>query len=397
MDNITHSLAGYLIAKTAASQNPKKQEAIVWTTLIGSNLPDIDFAVQLVDPSNKLQYLLHHRGYTHSIIFAVPLGFIASWAATKITGIGSLPTRRLFLLGVVSVVLHILADYFNNYGVHPFSPFFNKWYYGDSIFIIEPLIWLCCLPLIFLTVKNSLIKAGSLLLEVSILALVWLRLFNSTAVAVILTIWAGLFLGIQSKWKSVIPAVTGMALTLLVFWIGSFQAKAYLISVLKQIRGVSIEPQQLSVSPSPSNPFCWSFVFTHINTNKEYTAKVGVVSLWPSVFSPSACHFRTGIGSKNLVATSHIAAPVSDHIYWIGEMVKPVTEYYELKNQYCQFNQFSKFSRAPAWFKKDGRWFVTDLRFDGTGRNGFFTFQLNQDAPCNYSFAPWSAPVEQVF
>src|SRR4051812_26763726 len=40
-------------------------------------------------------------------------------------------------------------DFTNSYGVHPFWPFYNGWSYGDSVFIVEPLIWAAAAPLVF--------------------------------------------------------------------------------------------------------------------------------------------------------------------------------------------------------------------------------------------------------
>src|SRR5262249_8885402 len=42
------------------------------------------------------------------------------------------------------VLLHIFADSWNSYGVHPFFPLDNSWYYGDYIFIVEPIVWVIC-------------------------------------------------------------------------------------------------------------------------------------------------------------------------------------------------------------------------------------------------------------
>src|SRR5687768_1114261 len=51
---------------------------------------------------------------------------------------------------LLTPLLHIAMDFGNNYGVHPFWPLDNRWFYGDSIFIIEPLFWAACAPLAFI-------------------------------------------------------------------------------------------------------------------------------------------------------------------------------------------------------------------------------------------------------
>ncbi len=44
---------------------------------------------------------------------------------------------------------HLGMDSLNSYGVHPFWPFNNEWFYGDSVFIVEPLYWIAAAPMFF--------------------------------------------------------------------------------------------------------------------------------------------------------------------------------------------------------------------------------------------------------
>ena len=57
--------------------------------------------------------------------------------------------RVLIVLAVLAPLLHLALDFTNSYGVHPFWPVDNHWYYGDAVFIVEPLIWACSAPLLF--------------------------------------------------------------------------------------------------------------------------------------------------------------------------------------------------------------------------------------------------------
>ncbi|MBF6907484.1 metal-dependent hydrolase, partial [Acinetobacter baumannii] len=43
---------------------------------------------------------------------------------------------------VLGLGLHLGMDALNVYGVHPFAPFDPRWYYGDMVFIVEPVFWL---------------------------------------------------------------------------------------------------------------------------------------------------------------------------------------------------------------------------------------------------------------
>lgn len=46
------------------------------------------------------------------------------------------------------LLLHLLMDYLNPFGLHPFHPFDSRWYFGDLVFILEPVFWVTfCIPL----------------------------------------------------------------------------------------------------------------------------------------------------------------------------------------------------------------------------------------------------------
>ena len=76
MDTLTHTLAGLVLGECAARSQPAAATALsleqrrpLYITLltIGSNLPDSDFLYSLITGS-KLDYLLHHRGHTHTLL-----------------------------------------------------------------------------------------------------------------------------------------------------------------------------------------------------------------------------------------------------------------------------------------------------------------------------------------
>jgi hypothetical protein len=49
---------------------------------------------------------------------------------------------RFWLLIAIALASHLALDALNSYGVHPFYPVDNKWYFGDAVFILEPWLWL---------------------------------------------------------------------------------------------------------------------------------------------------------------------------------------------------------------------------------------------------------------
>lgn len=147
MDNITHSLIGALIGQTGL----KKLSGLGMPTLIiAANIPDIDAACFLwLDGTEHLGF---RRGITHGplamlilplLLTAAVVGF-DRWQARR----GKRPATRdpvrfgpLYLLAAVGALSHPAFDWLNNYGVRLLEPFSSRWFYGDSIFIIDAWMW----------------------------------------------------------------------------------------------------------------------------------------------------------------------------------------------------------------------------------------------------------------
>jgi inner membrane protein len=146
MDNVTHTLAGALLAECGL----KKRAALAYPALlIGANLADIDVLSYLF--GGGLTALGFRRGWTHGIlavaIFPFVLAFFLVWWESlrrRRADIHSLADRRRSgfgaLVGVsaVAIVSHPLLDLLNNYGVRLLMPFSSRMFYGDSAFIIDP-------------------------------------------------------------------------------------------------------------------------------------------------------------------------------------------------------------------------------------------------------------------
>ena len=91
--------------------------------------------------------LLHyHRGITHSIVGTLLLSLLipslfwlgdlilAAWRQRART----LRFRGLLLASLIVSATHPLMDWTNNYGVRPLLPWSGKWFYGDLVFIVDP-------------------------------------------------------------------------------------------------------------------------------------------------------------------------------------------------------------------------------------------------------------------
>jgi inner membrane protein len=130
MFNSTHSLVGLALARTGFDRRVPHAS---WIAVIAANIPDIDI-IALVWGTPA--YIDHHRGITHTIVGVPLLALMLAAIGWKVRG----EFRWTFLLALLGAASHLLLDYGNNYGLRPFLPLNNAWYYGDTLFIIDPLL-----------------------------------------------------------------------------------------------------------------------------------------------------------------------------------------------------------------------------------------------------------------
>lgn len=147
MDNITHSLVGYTIARAGLGRRtPYAAAALV----IASNAPDVD--VVSVFRGGSVAYLAAHRGFTHGLLGFVVLAAataatLTAWLAWRRRGDAGLPpvslaiAGRLFGLALCGVMLHALMDLPTSYGTRLFSPLDWTWYALDWLPIVDIFLW----------------------------------------------------------------------------------------------------------------------------------------------------------------------------------------------------------------------------------------------------------------
>jgi inner membrane protein len=140
MDNLCHTLAGAALGEAGL----KRRTALGSVTLmLASNLPDIDVAVFATDTLA----MSFRRGWSHGIVAQVllPAIFAAvmlAWdrwrrpATREATRFGS-----LLLLSYIGVWLHVVMDWLNSYGIRLLKPFSDRWFYGDALYIIDPILY----------------------------------------------------------------------------------------------------------------------------------------------------------------------------------------------------------------------------------------------------------------
>lgn len=377
MDNVTHSLIG-LAAGEAWAVTRKKERAPLWiASLLANNFPDIDVPIGSWLTQDGLSRLLFHRGHTHTLAFIPVQGlvlFFLLWLLyRKKPHFSARDTLGVVLLGLG---LHIFADSWNSYGVHPFWPFDNRWYYGDFVFILEPWIWVILLPPLFFATNSKIFRVLFSIFGGGIMIAAWTNEMVPLLVAGMLSIFLVGFTLLQrwipSPGRRVASAVIAMAI-----FLGSFA----LISngIAREYGSASGE---IALSPFPGNPFCWTAQRARFEGD-EYVAEALRIAPWPKVFSVQQCpdFYRPVHG-----LLEHMTAEPSDAMEPVGRFRGKRSEFEAIARD-CRGQNFLRFARIPFW-KAEGEGFaVGDLRFARGGRRGFA--QVNVPGACPDLPAPW--------
>jgi inner membrane protein len=145
LDPLAHTLVGATLAETGL----KRVSPLATATLVlGANAPDIDIVAGLGGSDAALYW---RRGHSHGLVamLVLPLvltGVMLLWdrfmRARRDPAAARARPWPLFWLALLSVLSHPALDWLNTYGVRLLMPFDATWFYGDTLFIIDPWLWL---------------------------------------------------------------------------------------------------------------------------------------------------------------------------------------------------------------------------------------------------------------
>ena len=144
MDPIAHTLVGAGLAQSGLKHRTPLATA---TLLIGANLPDVDVLSYAWGETAALSF---RRGWTHGVLAWVVLplvltGCMLAWDrwVRRRRAPRALPAAAGPLLGLagLAVLTHPVLDFLNVYGIRLLMPFTDRWYYGDTLFIVDPWVW----------------------------------------------------------------------------------------------------------------------------------------------------------------------------------------------------------------------------------------------------------------
>jgi inner membrane protein len=153
MDNVCHTLVGAACGAAGLNRRTRFGAAAL---MISANLPDVDVMVFVTNTP----WIEFRRGWTHGIVaqLLLPVALTAAcWLFDRfkrwrgVEGERAFHAGWLLALSYVGVYSHVFLDFLNNYGVRLATPFSWRWFYGDAVFIIDPLLWLVLAAGLWLT------------------------------------------------------------------------------------------------------------------------------------------------------------------------------------------------------------------------------------------------------
>jgi len=389
VDNLTHSFVGAALAELALREGatPASRRLFLAAGVVASNFPDADLLYVGITPP-PLGYLLHHRGFTHTIV-----GLLAQAALLvlvchflpAIRRLAAADRTRLRALIAVSLAGHLAMDASNTYGVHPFHPFDSHWYYGDAVFIFEPWLWIVLGAAAAANARGRRSRAGLIaLVLLPLMLLVSRNVFSAGTLAALLA--TGLVLARAGRSLSpparAAAALTASALFVAVMFGLSRVAEARTLDLL----GPANRGQVLDVvlNPNPASPFCWAVIVVERDEH-EYGLRRGTLSLLPDWQPPTACasHRRAGQGEGRWSG--------GNRLVWSEEVRLPIEDLRQLASRDCWVKAWLQFGRAPL--VREG--VILDLRFQGGRPDNFTAMKLRsgpEAAACPANMTHWAMP-----
>jgi inner membrane protein len=402
MDNLSHSAVGLATGEIVhrslppepnVEHNRLRRRLLLISGWLASNFPDLDLILTPLLPE-PLGYLLHHRGHTHTLLYAIPQALLLwgliwlSWPAARQLLRQSMPARSGFILTVcLGFALHLLMDSLNSYGIHPFHPFDSRWFYGDMVFIIEPLFWVAFGVPLIMTIQRTSVKVLFIAVMIGVLLFFTVREFlpwTSFVLLVTLTLILG-----RIQYHADMRGTTAFMLAAMIgvgfIGVQGFATSQARQTVIQDLKNKDPESRFLDASMTsfPANPLCWTFVTVESKEAEGiYRLRRGTLSLAPDIMPVVACPARF---SENAM---HEA--VHPAIVFYSEQEGKLDTLRELNASNCHFNAWMRFARTPL--VSDDQ--AIDVRFSSTPSGNFTTMDFDdfKNRDCSRYIPNWGIP-----
>ena len=373
VENITHSLVGATLAELAlpASASPDQRRLFFTAGIVAANLPDADLLyTRVID--GPLGYLLHHRGHTHTVAGlaaqAALIGLVSMLPGVR-KHLGTAGRRFAALIGA-ALASHLILDSWNSYGVHPFWPVDDRWFYGDVIFIAEPWLWVLLGVTLTLNAHRRVARGvvGTLLVGLTIAVTVFgaISVTSFAALAIVGTGSAFALMGLAPRRRSV-AALTATVAFVVAMFAARHDIEKRALAALAHSPGAQVV--DIVLSPQPANPLCWSALAVVKDERAgEYLMTRATVPLRSAV--------RCGSGARGRVVWD---APVRQSLATLRRSVRDD----------CRVRAWMQFGRAPVL--DIGR--IADMRFGGAERGNFSSMALvTPSQACPAHLTSWGMP-----
>lgn len=409
MDNLTHSVVGLgigaLVDRSLADEPTAERQRVrtrllLVIGLLSSNFPDLDLVLghMLETP---LGYLLYHRGHTHTLAGALGelvlllAGIWLLWPSARRLLRDSGPARGAALFtAVTGLLLHIGMDGLNVYGVHPFWPFDSNWYYGDLVFIVEPVFWIAFgIPLAAMVARKPVrwtlfgltaaVPVGVTLAGF----LQWGSLLGLGVLGVVLALvqWRSRHRARGPRSRAALAASLAASLAFVAVQALALQQARSIIKRELQSRDPSEHLLDAALSAYPANPLCWSFVTVERSTGNGggFHLRRGLLSIAPAITRVASCPAALA-GAAGPGATAQLAWQADDH--------ETVAFLRTLRDTNCHVDAWLRFARAPAL--APGAGIATDARWGAPGGTNFSSLWYRNVAslPCPRPVPGWGYP-----
>lgn len=134
MDPVTHAALGIAAAETILGKKAPGRAALAG--LLAGIMPDFDLFPAMM--SGPLERLSIHRGFTHSIIFALIMAPILGYLFSRRSGDTSKPGPGSWSFLIFAAIMsHIIIDCFTTYGTMVFFPFSHYRVAFSTISIVD--------------------------------------------------------------------------------------------------------------------------------------------------------------------------------------------------------------------------------------------------------------------
>ncbi len=258
MDPLTHTLLGASLAGTRLGGRTRLATAAL---VLGANLPDVDSILYFTGHDDLA--LGFRRGWTHGVLALLVLPFVQTALLLLYDRLRPHVHHRaspkwLLLLSSLAILTHPALDWLNNYGLRWLMPFRGTWFYGDSVYIMDPWLWLI-LGVGWLANQRPTptLVAGS----VVVLVLLGIVVIGRAPRYVPVVAFVAIVLVLAMLWRAPRP-LAGIALALAVAYVGARIATHALTAarVQEDMQRQGMPVATLMVSPLPIDPLSWDVV-----------------------------------------------------------------------------------------------------------------------------------------